>query len=96
MILKKGDRIRFWDQTVGLVLNDGMKGIEYVKKYDGKAVWYFESSKNQVIRGRIHERCTHSHIIDPGKELVYYLVLKGDREVWVRDIVVGRPIIEKL
>ena len=94
--IKRGDKLKFWDGTVGIVLNDGMMGQEFVVKYHGKVVRYYDITQGKVLETRVIGEYSHSRIIDPGKELVYYNVLRGDQEIWVVDTQINRPAIEKL
>ena len=95
-ILKKGDQVKFWDNSIGVVLNSGIRGTEFVRKYKKQTVWCFDFRASKVVPGIVTEKDSHSRVIDPGREIVWYYVLRGDQEIWIADTQVNRMAIEKL
>lgn len=94
-MLIKGDNVKFWDNRIGVVLNNGIPGRKFVDQYKGRSL-YFYSSDNDIELCIVHADVAYSVKFEPGKEIVWYQVLVGDYKLWIGDTQVDRPMIKKL
>ena len=94
-MLIKGDNVKFWDNSIGVVLNNGMPGKKFVEQYNGQELFFFSPDNGPQV-GIVDHSVAYSTKFEPGKKIVWYEVLVGDYKVWITDTQVDRPMIKKL
>ncbi len=78
MEYSKGDIIKFMDDSIAIVLDNGIKGKEFVVQYQGQVITLM--SYSPILRIR-----THFLVTDVCDDYVWYPVLIGDEHLWAPD-----------
>ena len=87
MMYNKGDMIELNSESIVIVLNDGIRGRDFVEQYGGRVILYFSPFINIVKRAKsikVGELWGHA----PGdctKEEIWYYILVGDQKGWVEE-----------
>ncbi len=87
MKYKKGDTLEFEGGPIGLVLDHGMAGQEFIVKYKGKMISYIPTH-NRGVQRRTPDK-DWEWVVDgrsqliKGLETVWYDVLIGDQRGWM-------------
>ncbi len=78
----KGDTIKFEDESIVLVLEDGMKGQDFVVKYLGQRLTIM--SNHQIFDDVwVHSEFASRWSAPTNENNVWYNILLGDQNVWV-------------
>ncbi len=84
MLYSKGDILKLGNERVALVLDNGMRGKDFVGIYQNTLIQRFNDSLSTIGECMVCHWWSHRLILGAEEE-VYYNVLSGDLKGWVEE-----------